>query len=399
MAHYKVRVLIVDDSAMFRRYLSLALTATGRVEVIGTVPGAAEAREFLRIRRPDVIALDLEMPGENGLTFLRDLMRNSPIPTVVISSHTGRGPQVTIEALELGAVDVIAKPMLGPGLTGAAGVGMDLADRLAAAAGARLDVSPPGPLGGQAQTSAAAPRPAPPQAFPPDWMIAIGSSTGGVQALGHLLPSLPANAPAVLVVQHMPEGFTNAFARRLDTLCAMDVREARDGDEPRPGLVLLAPGGLCHMAVVRDGHRLVVRLAEGPQVAFSRPSVDVLFRTLADAQRARISAAILTGMGRDGAEGLLAIRRAGGRTFAQDEASSEIYGMPARAWEAGGAEAQVPLSQMASRLLGSVGKRPSAQKSPPFDGTVPATGPAAPAAAASACPVVSPTAFTASKGT
>ncbi|MCT4682157.1 MAG: CheB methylesterase domain-containing protein, partial [Roseicyclus sp.] len=190
--------------------------------------------------------------------------------------------------------------------------------------------------------------------LPADWVIAIGSSTGGVQALTRILPEFPADTPPIVIVQHMPEGFTAAFARRLDGLCPMQVREAADGDTLERGRILIAPGGLRHMQLVTAGGRPRVALVEGDPVSYSRPSVDVLFTALARVCPTRCSAAILTGMGSDGAAGLLAIRQAGGRTFAQDEASSQIYGMPARAWERGGAEDQVPLSQMVPRLLGSV---------------------------------------------
>jgi two-component system chemotaxis response regulator CheB len=297
-------------------------------------------------------------------------MARDPIPTVVISALTARGARVTISALEAGAVDVVAKPAgVRPGLSYPEEGFAEIGQRLQAAAGARLLSRP-----GQRGFVAAQPRPksvrvAEPAALRTDWAIAIGASTGGVQALTTLLPMLPANSPPVVIVQHMPEGFTTAFARRLDTLCAMNVREAADGDLLVPGTVLIAPGGDRHLHVEPDGDVLRTWLVEGPPICFSRPSVDVMFTSLAAAWPGRISAAVLTGMGSDGADGLCRIRAVGGRTFAQDEATSQINGMPARAWERGGAEERVPIDQMAARLLGSVGRtrpgRPCAPCSDP----------------------------------
>lgn len=354
-------VLIVDDSAMFRRVLAMGLDAVPGVRVIGSAAGAEEARAMLAVRRPDVIALDIEMPGEDGLTFLKDQMARDPIPTVVISALTARGARITIAALEAGAVDVVAKPA-----TGGSGRALprdgfvEIGERLRAAAGARLRIRPSHKDTGRPALSGRAAVPC------RDWVIALGASTGGVQALTTLLPMLPAETPPVVIVQHMPEGFTAAFARRLDALCAMQVREAADGDRLAAGIVLIAPGGERHMQIEQDAGGLRARLVDGPPVCFSRPSVDVMFASLAQAQGARISAAVLTGMGSDGAEGLCRIRAVGGRTFAQDEASSQIYGMPARARERGGAEDIVPLDQMAGRLLASIGRNaPERGTNPP----------------------------------
>lgn len=365
----EITVLIVDDSGVFRRVLARGLDTVPGLRVIGSAASAEEARAFLAVRRPDVIALDIEMPGEDGLTFLKDQMARDPIPTVVISALTARGVRITISALEAGAVDVVAKPAgATPGRAIPEDGFADIAARLRAAAGARLV--------GRGQTRALMqPAAAPPhrpkaaaQAPRADWIIAIGSSTGGVQALTTLLPMLPVECPPVVIVQHMPEGFTAAFARRLDTLCAMNVREAADLDRLTPGTVLIAPGGERHLQVEPDAGGLRARLVEGPPVCFSRPSVDVLFASLATAWPGRISAAVLTGMGSDGAEGLSRIRAAGGRTFAQDEATSQIFGMPARAWERGGAEELVPLDQIAGRLLGSIGRaQPDRTAAPPPD--------------------------------
>ena len=344
-----VRVLIVDDSAIFRRFLARALTAHPGLEVIGEAESAEAAAALLRDMRPDVMTLDLEMPGQGGLAFLRETVATLRIPTLVISSQTPRGAQRSIEALDAGALDVMPKPRgLVPGTpdhVALAGV----AARIKAVARARM-----GPMAPVAPASA--PFPARASTLGRDWVIALGASTGGVQALGAILAALPADCPPVVIVQHMPEGFTDAIARRFDAECAVTVREARQGDRLSPGLALIAPGGERHMELARgaDGGLTVDLVASDP-VCFARPSVDVLFHSAARVAAPRLSGAILTGMGRDGAEGLLAMRLAGAQTFAQDEASSVIFGMPARAWEAGGAMEQVPLDHTASRLLASVG--------------------------------------------
>ena len=357
MRRAETTVLIVDDSAVFRRILTRGLDTVPGLRVIGTAASAEEARAFLAVRRPDVIALDIEMPGEDGLSFLKDQMARDPIPCVVISALTARGVRTTIAALEAGAVDVVAKPAgHGPGRAIPEDGFTEIGQRLQSAAGAKL-VSRPGQRGYVPAQKVVRPVRSIGSVAPrSDWVIAIGSSTGGVQALTALLPALPADCPPVVIVQHMPEGFTTAFARRLDTLCEMNVREAAEGDRLVAGTVLIAPGGDRHLQVEPDPGGARIRLVEGPPVCFSRPSVDVLFASLASVFAGRLSAAVLTGMGSDGAEGLYRIRAAGGRTFAQDEASSQINGMPARAWERGGAEERVPLDQMAARLLGSVGR-------------------------------------------
>lgn len=357
-----VQLLIVDDSAMFRRMLAMGLAHSPLIEIIGSVGSAREARRVIAERRPDVIALDMEMPRENGLSFLKDYMPRDPIPTVVISSHTAKAMDITIAALEAGAVDVIDKPVLGlPDAGSRATVMADIVARIISAASAKFggmnDAAKRIHLAERlAHSRKNAPDKQMPPAdieFAPNWMIAIGASTGGVQALSAVLPQFPRHSPPIVIVQHMPAGFTAAFARRLDSICQIEVREARDGDQPRPGLALIAPGGERHLVAVRDQCGLTLKLIEGAPVCYSRPSVDVMFSSLAQHHGARLSAAILTGMGRDGAQGLLDIRKLGGRCFAQDESSSEIYGMPARAVENGAAEAQVALGQMADVLMNS----------------------------------------------
>lgn len=347
-----IKVLVVDDSLVFRLFLLRLLRADPLITVVGDVGSAAEAEEAIARVRPDVITLDLEMPGKSGLDFLRDTAAPQRIPTIVISGTTPRGARRSIEALELGAVDVIAKPR-------GAQVGTPdhlaleaISARVRSVAGVRM----------AAREEAALPHAASPvvpqqQLYATeDWIIALGASTGGVQALTTVLQAMPLGCPPILIVQHMPEGFTAAFAQRLDTLCRISIREARAGDVPRAGQALIAPGGAQHMALNRaaDGGARI-DLVDGDPVCFSRPAVDVLFNSAAQSFGRRVSAAVLTGMGSDGARGLLALRRAGAQTFAQDEATSLIFGMPARAWENGGATAQVPLHDMTPRLLASVG--------------------------------------------
>lgn len=351
----RTRVLIVDDSVIFRRFLSRALSVDAEIDVIGEVGSAEEAREFLRRHRPDVITLDLEMPGQGGLSFLKETIARLKLPAIVISSRTQRGAQITIEALDAGAIDVLAKPRgIAPGTPNHVALA-EFGVRIKAAARARMSASV-----GHATPHVAHASVSNNPSYPRDWIIAIGASTGGVHALGVVLEALPVNCPPVVVVQHMPEGFTEAFARRLNRLCAIEVREAAEGDKLRPGCALIAPGGDRHMHVIRSREGgCAVTLVEGPHVSFSRPSVDELFFSLGGLATSRISAAILTGMGSDGANGLLMLRNAGCQTMAQDKDTSVIYGMPARAWENGAAMAQAPLDQIAPRLLASIGTAPA----------------------------------------
>ncbi|AXQ93656.1 chemotaxis response regulator protein-glutamate methylesterase [Cereibacter azotoformans] len=332
------RVLIVDDSAMVRQVLSQGLATDPRLEVVGTASSAAAARERMAELKPDVVTLDLEMPQMDGLTFLRSYMADAPVPTVVISSLTRASGEVVMRAMEAGAVDIISKPSLGVG-EGLPSIMRDICARVWAAARARPTLP-----------SGAVPPSMPPEASD-DWIHVIGASTGGVQALSRILPFFPARSPGVVIVQHMPMGFTAPFARRLDAICRMRVREAADGDLVLPGLVLIAPGGLRHMELERADRGYRVRLVPGDPVCYSRPSVDRLFTSVAGVAGQAVSAALLTGMGRDGAAGLLAIRRAGGRTFAQDEASSVVYGMPLAARDLNAADEIVTLDDIPARMM------------------------------------------------
>lgn len=340
-----IKVLIVDDSAMVRRVLTTGLATDPQIKVVGAASSADVAWTMMQDLRPDVVTLDIEMPGTDGLTFLKTYLTQLPIPTVVISSLTREGAQITLRAMEAGAVDIVTKPTLGLG-DGLPSIMSGLCARVRAAAKARVIVGGRKPP----RRTTAVPPPAP-TGTPSLSVIALGASTGGVQALCRILPLFPADSPGIVIVQHMPEGFTSAFAQRLDTLCAMSVREAQDGDTVRNGLVLLAPGGNRHMSLVRRGTGFAVALTAGEPVCFSRPAVDVLFDSIARMAGPHAGAALLTGMGRDGANGLLAIRNAGGRTLTQDEATSVVYGMPMAANELGASEETLPLDAIPNRLL------------------------------------------------
>lgn len=343
----KTKVLIVDDSAMIRHVLASALATDPGIEIVGSASSAVAAKEMMRKVRPDVITLDLEMPQIDGLSFLKDHLRHARIPTVVISSYSQRGTQIAMQALEAGAVDVIGKPQMG--VNGGASAEMrDLVYRVKAAAVSQIR---------NARPAASIPRvEAAPQPKTQDWIIAIGSSTGGVQALTDLLPRIPRNSPGIVIVQHMPKGFTASFAERLNAISQITVKEGGHQDVVEPGTALVAPGGDQHMIVRRVGAQYRTFLIEGEQVSFSRPSVDVLFDSVAKEAAHRCSATILTGMGKDGANGMLNIHNAGGRTFAQDEASCVVFGMPLAAWNLGAAEQLVPLDKMAGCLMNSVGE-------------------------------------------
>jgi len=340
-------VLVVDDSALARKILVSGLSRDPTIEVIGTARDPYVARDILVKERPDVITLDVEMPRMDGVTFLKKYMPVIPTPTVMVSALTERGKRITIEALEAGAVDVVVKPKIGvvdefPGMMD------ELCERVKAAAA--VDVSR------YARTQFKVRRPvAPVEAVEAlhettDRVIAIGASAGGVAALTRVIPAFPPAAPGIVVVQHMPAGFTTSFAERLNDLVAMQVKEAQSGDRVRPGLVLLAPGGGQHMEVHRSGGEYRVVLREGEKVSGHRPSVNVMFHSIARQVGRNAAAAILTGRGDDGAAGLLAIRQAGGRTLAQDERTSVVFGMPRIAWEKGAAETQVPLDEIPMRL-------------------------------------------------
>lgn len=339
-----VRVLIVDDSAVVRQVLSRELAKDPQIEVVGTAPDPYVAREKIVDLRPDVLTLDVEMPRMDGITFLGKLMRAHPMPVVVLSSLTQRGTQTAVEALAAGAVDVFAKP----GSAYSVGdLGASLAKTIKAAA-----LATPKLQSATAPAVAGAPPAVERTAMSAttDKVFAIGASTGGVQALTEVLTRFPATAPGTVIVQHMPAKFTASFAARLHTLCKVEVKEAVDGDGVYPGRVLIAPGGF-HTLLRRCGARYHVEVKDGPEVQHQKPSVDVLFDSVAKYAGANAVGAILTGMGADGAAGLLNMRRAGARTVAQDEASCTVFGMPAAAIAQGAAERVAPLKEVTATML------------------------------------------------
>jgi two-component system chemotaxis response regulator CheB len=343
-----IRVLVVDDSALARKILVDGLSRDPDIEVIGTARDPYVARDMLIKERPDVITLDVEMPRMDGVTFLKKYMPVLPTPTVVVSALTERGKRITIEALEAGAVDVVLKPKIGvvdqfPAMM------EDIRERVKAAA--QVDVSRYARYQPKVRKPIAPVETSGVLHETTDRVIAIGASAGGVAALTRIIPAFPPAAPGIVIVQHMPAGFTTSFAERLNNLSVMQVKEAESGDRVRPGLVLIAPGGERHIEVRRSGGEYRVVLRKGEKVSGHVPSVNVLFRSVATHVGPNAAAAILTGMGDDGAEGLLAIRGAGGRTFAQDERTSVVFGMPRAAWQNGGAEKQVPLDRIPLRLL------------------------------------------------
>jgi len=367
----RIRVLVVDDSALVRKAITDALALDPEIEVVGSACDPYVAREKILTLDPDVLTLDIEMPRMDGLTFLRILMEHHPLPVVVVSSLAQAGSQTALDAIDAGAVDVLAKP---DGTMSIGGLGARLAYHVKAAAastrfGRRTRPVKPSsdlpleaaPERSQARTVVTAGDPSLPAAVPlpsvglvdPRQLVVLGSSTGGVEALRTILPRLPADLPPVAIVQHISAYFSRVVAQRLDAMCGYDVREAEDGMELRRGLCVIAPGDR-HLAVVRQGGMYRARLLETPPVHHCRPAVDVLFRSAAEAAGSRVVAALLTGMGSDGAMGMQAIRRAGGRTIAQDEATSVVFGMPRAAIEMQAAEQVVPLPRIAEAIVKAV---------------------------------------------
>lgn len=352
-----IGVLIVDDSAVVRSMLTRELSRDPGIKVLGTAPDPYVARNKIVELRPDVITLDVEMPRMDGVTFLAKLMAAHPMPVIVLSSLTEHGTRTALEALAAGAIEVLHKP----GSAYSVGdMGALLIEKVKSAARARPRLSAPAQRPPAAAAAAAADRLAAHTSLAEttDKIFAIGASTGGVQAITEVLTALPATAPGTVIVQHMPVKFTASFADRLNGLCAVRVREARDGDTVIPGQALIAPGG-SHMSLRRSGARYYVSVHDGPEVHHQRPSVDVLMGSVARVAGANAVGAILTGMGADGAAGLLEMRHAGARTLAQDEASSVVFGMPMEAIKCGAAEHVVPLGQVAAKML-SLASRPRA---------------------------------------
>lgn len=325
----RVRTLIVDDSATIRGIITRVLSADPEIEVVGAVGDPLEARDAIKALNPDVITLDVEMPKMTGIEFLEKIMRLRPMPVIMVSTLTQAGADISLEALELGAFDCVGKPEFD-----------GLPEKVKAAARAR--VRPPGER-----------RNASPQQSsyrPSNKLLAIGSSTGGVEALLVMLSSFPSNCPPTLITQHMPATFTTSFAARLDRSCAPNVQEATDGAPLLQGHIYLAPGGVAHLEV-QGGTQPRCKLVQGPPINGHRPSVDALFTSVAQIYGRRSVGVILTGMGRDGAQGLKLMREAGAATLGQDEASSVVYGMPKAAFDIGAVQRQKPLGAIGAAAL------------------------------------------------
>lgn len=338
-------VLVVDDSAVVRQAFSQLL---GRQFCIETAADPIIAEQKIRKRRPDVVVLDLQMPRKDGLTFLKQIMRDDPLPVVICSASAAQGSEPAMRALEEGAVDLILKPAIGVRAFLEESALM-LADTLRAASQARVArrMPPTRRHSADAVLRASAPMQS---AMAAPRIIAVGASTGGTEALRELIEALPANAPGMVVVQHMPPGFTAAFARRLDTLSCVEVKEAAHGDHVVSGRVLIAPGDK-HMILRRSGLKYYVQLAGGPLVSRHRPSVDVLFRSVAQAAGPSATGVLLTGMGDDGAAGMVEMHEAGAYNIAQDEATSVVFGMPKEAIELGAVDDVLPLGAIAGAVL------------------------------------------------
>lgn len=349
----KIRVLTVDDSALMRQVLAAMLAKDSEIEVVGAAPDPFIAREKIKALNPDVLTLDVEMPKMDGITFLEKLMRGHPMPVVMVSSLTEAGCQTTLRALELGAVDFIAKPKTDL-RQGMEEIAQDLIAKVKAAAQARVrgstvkrDTSESEASNGSWNSPCVS---SSAMIKTTDTIIAIGSSTGGTEAVKEMLEVLPPNTPPILITQHMPERFTKAWADRLNGLGRISVKEAEDGDSVLPGHALIAQGNY-HMTLVRSGARYTVRINQDPPVNRHRPSVDVMFASVARYAGANAVGVILTGMGGDGAKGMLAMKQAGAFTIAQDEASCVVFGMPKEAIKVGGVDKVLPLHEIAGVIL------------------------------------------------
>jgi len=341
MTRKKIKTLIVDDSAIVRKILTEELSKFPDIDIVGTAPDPFVARDKILNLKPQVITLDIEMPRMDGLTFLKKLMKYYPLPVIIVSSLTPRGSKLALEAMENGAVEVISKP------GGSYSVG-DMSDilvekiRVASTANIsrrnayQTDSDKPEPIRALSETT--------------HKVIALGASTGGTEALKEVLTRMPPNSPGIVVVQHMPSNFTTAFAERLNGLCKLTVMEAKDNDSVTPGKALIAPGNY-HMLLRRSGARYYVEVKDGPRIHHQRPSVDILFKSTAKYAGANSVGVILTGMGVDGAEGLLEMKQAGAKTIAQDEKSCVVFGMPKEAIRLGAADKVVPLGHVTQEIL------------------------------------------------
>ena len=364
-----IRVLVIDDSAVMRTFLAGVVEAQPDMVLAGVVSDPLHAIDRIRKSAPDVITLDVEMPRMNGLDFLRTLMAVRPLPVIMISSHTREGADATMRALELGAVDFFPKP---DSLQQLDTVAADIAEKIRAAAQARVSRRRPlvatesaEPVGHRAVAGRVAARlPGLGRAAAREAVIGIGASTGGVEALRVVLAELPDNMPPILIAQHMLPGFTLPFARRLDSICKLRVKEAEDQEEAFQGTAYIAPGGR-HLVLDRRAGRYVIRITDDPPVNRHRPSVDTLLRSLALVAGSQSIGLMLTGMGADGAEAMAVLRAAGGRTIAQDEASCVVFGMPGKAIALGGVQEVLPLDDMAARLIELCGRERRPQDADP----------------------------------
>lgn len=341
--HHNIKVLVVDDSAVVRRVFSEQLSQQKGIEVVGTAPDPYVARDKIIKLKPDVITLDIEMPRMDGLTFLKKLMKHHPLPVIIVSSLSPKGSQIALEALSSGALEVISKPTAAYSV---GDMGFQLAEKIRAVACAKMTVPDkktvdtvgkrPARFKGLSKTT--------------DKIIAIGASTGGTEAIKAVLTQMPGNSPGILVVQHMPAQFTSSFSERLDQMCQMNVKEAENGDTVTNGQVLVAPGNY-HMVLKRSGARYYVQVKDGPLIHYQRPAVDVTFKSVARYAGANAIGIILTGMGKDGAAGMMEMKEAGGVTIGQDEASSVVYGMPKEAFQIGAVDYVEDLYDVSERTL------------------------------------------------
>jgi len=340
----KIRALVVDDSALIRRLLTEIINSQKDMEAVGAAPDPIAAREMIRSLNPDVLTLDVEMPKMDGLDFLEKLMRLRPMPVVMVSTLTERGSETTLRALELGAVDFVAKPKIDI-VNGLTAYAQEITDKIRAAAAARVRRAVPVAEGAPAPLPALGNR-----ALSTEKLIIVGASTGGTEAIKELLVKLPPDSPGIMIAQHMPAGFTRSFAERLDKLCRITVKEAVHNERVLPGHAYIAPGH-SHLLLHRSGSNYVSELSQADPVNRHRPSVEVLFRSAAEQAGPNAIGVILTGMGKDGALGMLEMHKAGAYTFAQDEESCVVFGMPKEAIAAGGVDEVLPLRDMAAKVL------------------------------------------------
>lgn len=349
----KIKVLVIDDSALIRSIMRELINSQPDMEVVGVAPDPLIARELIKQLNPDVLTLDVEMPRMDGLDFLEKLMRLRPTPVIMVSSLTEKNSSITMRALELGAVDFITKPKMDIS-QGVHAYADEIADKIRAAAHARVRQLQP--LNIPARLSADAVLPALKNNFvSTEKLIIVGASTGGTEAIKELLLPMPADCPAILITQHMPENFTKSFAARLDNLCRITVKEAEHNERVLPGHAYIAPGH-SHLLLKRSGANYVTELSSAPPVNRHRPSVDVLFRSAANHAGPNAIGVILTGMGKDGAAGMLEMKQAGSYNFAQDEASCVVFGMPKEAIAVGAVDEIVPLGSMTEKVLAHLSK-------------------------------------------